>query len=190
MSRVLFFNELGARRQGLVNQHSTEARVLFETIENIPKGILICLALSHGLDIKVGDRILTSEALRVKIYAHVGTGQCKRREGQVSHLGCSSIDAQLDPSTSDFEQEDPSKRMEIQILKQLAQFSRPGLLDDYLNSMMFPIRNQTSLRNCENVSSPFCIILLRGSPCLGSLLELVARKERETKLVYAHSGPN
>jgi hypothetical protein len=97
-SRVSFLNELGAPRKGLVNQHSTEhpARVLFETIENIPKGSLISLALSHGLDIKVGDRILTPEALRVKIYAHVGAGQCKRREGEVSHLGCSSIEAQLE----------------------------------------------------------------------------------------------
>ncbi|KAJ7865938.1 hypothetical protein B0H13DRAFT_1898325 [Mycena leptocephala] len=170
----IILNELGARRQGLVNQHSTEhpARVLFETIENIPKGSLICLALSHGLDIKVGDRILTSEALRVKIYARVGTGQCKHREGQVSHLGCSSIEAQLDPSTSDFKQDDPSKRMQIQILKQLAPVLKTRPLRRLLELHDVSYTESDKLKKLRKRLKSFLYSLASGKPMSGESVEI------------------
>ncbi|KAJ6471181.1 hypothetical protein DFH09DRAFT_1110647 [Mycena vulgaris] len=116
-SRIDLMSELGTRRRRIVSEHSNvhTARLLFEQIETLPKGSLLTVARSHGLDLR-GHH--TRDTLRAAIWKHVGTGACILREGHASHLACSSVSSQFNSGPGGGI-EDPSIQMQVRILRQL-----------------------------------------------------------------------
>ncbi|KAJ7676613.1 hypothetical protein DFH06DRAFT_1428225 [Mycena polygramma] len=138
-SRVDCLNELGKRRAAIISQHAASNPILalFEKLDTLPKGTLVSVAQSHGLD----PRTLNRENLLVNIWNHIGTGKCYRDEGQQSHLACSAA-SELDTDEDGWDHADPSVRIQIQILRQLGPILRTA-----------PLRRLLELHNVSYVES-------------------------------------
>ncbi|KAJ7903272.1 hypothetical protein B0H13DRAFT_1882121 [Mycena leptocephala] len=115
--RSVILRELNHRRRKLAREHQSShtARTLFENFDTLNKGTLLSIAQAHGI---VLDHP-TSESLRNAISEHVGMGKCITHEGFAPFLGCSSLESEFPPSTDVSSCDDPSVRLQIQILRQL-----------------------------------------------------------------------
>ncbi|KAJ7035880.1 hypothetical protein C8F04DRAFT_1258517 [Mycena alexandri] len=114
--------ELISRRRQLLREHSSSnpVRVIFESIESLPKGSLLTLAQLHGL--RVGERP-NMEQLCSSIIHHVGSGLCISREELQSYLACSSVESQLLSSPSAITPgtgEDPATQLQVHMIRQIA----------------------------------------------------------------------
>ncbi|KAJ6480460.1 hypothetical protein C8R47DRAFT_1284796 [Mycena vitilis] len=124
-SRAACLNELGRRRLAIVSQHAAANPVLAlcEKLNVLPKGTLVSVTQSHGLNTQSFNR----EQLLVQIWDHIGKGKCYKEEAQQSHLACSSVSSELD-TDDDWDHADPSVRIQIQILRQLGPILKTAAL--------------------------------------------------------------
>jgi L,D-peptidoglycan transpeptidase YkuD (ErfK/YbiS/YcfS/YnhG family) len=111
--------QLDIRRRALLSHHalSNTARTLLSDLDLIPKGTLVSTAHAHGIDVPT---TATSSILRDQIAAHLGTGACTSREGYASPIGCTSMTSQFDVQPSPSSLEDPSTRLQLYIMRQVA----------------------------------------------------------------------
>lgn len=116
-SRSAVLSRLSNQRRALVHDHSSShtARTLFEQLHSLPKGTLMSIAQAHGIFLENA----TSESLREAITQHVGMGMCVAHEGFAPFLGCSSLESEFPPSSETGSCNDPSVRLQIQLLRQL-----------------------------------------------------------------------
>ncbi|KAJ7117321.1 hypothetical protein C8R43DRAFT_960622 [Mycena crocata] len=120
-SRGHLVDRLASRRRTLVEKQSVSvsARTVFDNIYDLPRGSLLSLAQSHGLPL---SELPTKDLLCDMILRHVSNGRCVAHESYKSHIACSSLRSQFQaPTDATFDDiEDPSIRMQVHILRQVA----------------------------------------------------------------------
>ncbi|KAJ7832983.1 hypothetical protein B0H13DRAFT_1914782 [Mycena leptocephala] len=161
-SRLRFQLELGKKREKLLLAHSSahSVRAVFDRIESLPKGSLVVLAQSHGIQL---GKSPTCEYLRAAIVNHVGTGGCTSREGYSSYLGCSSIESQLasvtaTPGTA----EDPATLLQIHLIRQIAPILQLRPLRRLLNLHDVSYVETDNVKKLRNRLKRFLDRLVRG----------------------------
>jgi hypothetical protein len=106
------------RRVSLIQKHASShtTRVLFEQLGLLPKGTLMSVAQTRGLFFKNP----TNDSPRQAISHHAGMGKCVGHEGYALFLGCSLVESEFIPPTSEPGTcDDPLVRLQIHILRQL-----------------------------------------------------------------------
>jgi hypothetical protein len=119
-SRLRFNLFLDQKRTRLVEEQASKSPldVLFNRLENLPKGTLVAIAQAHGIRFA---KTPSASEVKSTLMHHISTGFCSSREGHSSYLGCSSVSQEFDPYTAEpGTAGDPATMLQIHIIQQIA----------------------------------------------------------------------
>ncbi|KAJ7024245.1 hypothetical protein C8F04DRAFT_1192662 [Mycena alexandri] len=128
-----FCDPLSDKRRRVI-QDSLEPLVIHDIlnrVEDLPKGSLLVLAQSHGLN---SAKARSREQLRASIAHYISMGSCTSREGYSSYLACSELESTLPPSalSTPGTGDDPATCLQIRIIRQIAPLLRVRALKQML----------------------------------------------------------
>ncbi|KAJ7677201.1 hypothetical protein B0H17DRAFT_1139842 [Mycena rosella] len=177
-SRLGTLSALSDRHNTLSSTHSNRnpSVSVFNDLENLPRGSLLALVLSHAL--KTDPRHATRDSLKNEIALHLSSGRCLHREGLSSHLSCASIISQFDSGRLDETCDDPSTARQINILHQISPLLNLKPLRRLLELHDVSYMESDKSKKLRSRLKAYLKRLMMGKRPDRSLVEGSAKKER------------